>query len=246
MAVYPFFKMQNYRENKIRGSISVICFTVRHKYCSFTLTKKRSVPLGKKAFDLQFLKAKRFLQNSDPFLKGTRKWAALKNDSLSQMKDPCTTWSILDWMPKRSWLRDRSHNQNNMNANNLTPKIPLSSDSRTWIWKGLTHLAIVSLPASWIFVSSTKPFRANFTRTEKAIMTPALLWHSWNKQHSWAVELKQYCPIPIFIFPRYLQSHSKINLTHLVLLRYLLWCYTWNNFSIYKYFLHWIWNISEY
>lgn len=101
MAVYPFFKIQNYRQDKISGCISVICFTVRHKYWFFTVTKKRSVALEKKAFDLQFLKAKIFLQNSDPFLKGIRKWADLKNDSLSQMKDPCTTWSILDdWTPE--------------------------------------------------------------------------------------------------------------------------------------------------
>lgn len=241
MAVYSFFKMQNCRQNKISGSISVICFTVRRKYCSFALTKKRSIALEKKAFDLQFLKAKTFLQNSDSFLKGIRKWADLKNDSLSQMKDPCTTWSVRDdWMPKRFWLRDRSHKQNAMNANNLTPKNLFSSYSRTCIWKGLTHLAIVTLPASWIFVSSTKPFKADFTRTAKAIMTPAFLWDSWNEHHAWAVELKQYCPIPLFIFPVYLQSHSKIILTHPVPLRYLLWYYILNNFSVYKHFLHWI------
>lgn len=62
MAVYPFFKMQNCRQNKISGSISVICFTVRHKYCSITLTKKRSSALGKNPFDLQFHKTEIFLQ----------------------------------------------------------------------------------------------------------------------------------------------------------------------------------------
>lgn len=60
MAVYPFFRMQNYRQNKISGSISVIYFTVRYKYCSFTLTKKRSLALEKKHLIYNFLKLKYF------------------------------------------------------------------------------------------------------------------------------------------------------------------------------------------
>lgn len=168
-----------------------------------------------------------------------------------------------EWLPLR-WRTHAPHGQyltegqrDSGSGIDHTTKIPgmqttwiekffSSSYSRTCIGKGLTHLAIVTLPASWIFVSSTKPFRADFTRTEKAIMTPAFLWHFWNKQHTWAVELKQYYLIPIFIFLIYLQSHSKNNLTHSLLLRCLLWCYILNNFSIYKHFLHWIGNISEY
>lgn len=200
MAVYSFFKMQNYRQNKISGSISVIYFTVRHKYCSLLLLKK-DLSLEKKAFDLQFLKAKTFLQNSDPFLKGIRKWADLKNDSLSD-EEP------MHWMPKRFWLRERSHKQNAMNANNLTPKNLFSSYSRTCIWKGWTHLAIVTLPASRIFVSSSKHFKADFTRTEKAITTQACPWDSWNECHAWAVELLSHSSLYFpYIFTESLKNY---------------------------------------
>lgn len=60
MRVYPFFKIQNYRQNKISGFVPVICFMERHKYCSFTITKKRSVALEKGHWTYGFLKLKDF------------------------------------------------------------------------------------------------------------------------------------------------------------------------------------------
>lgn len=165
MIVYPFFKTQNYRQNKISGFISVICFMERHKYCSFTITKKRSVTLEKGHLVCGFLKLKDFYRVV------TFSWEETENELTRRMtpsprsRTCASRGQYLMTKYQRFQVTDRPHNHNTMNATNSTPKNLLSSYSRTLIWKGLTHLTVVTLPVLRICICSTKPFRADKNST---------------------------------------------------------------------------------